>query len=85
MVDTINELKTRAIEAKDIGTEDALKLYDLGMKHPFVLIAAAAPTLKCYFCSKHRVISEWNAMVLHWQVKTRTLLFWNSGSRRSPG
>jgi biotin synthase-like enzyme len=39
---TINELKARAITAKDIGTEDALTLYGLGMKHPFVLIAAAA-------------------------------------------
>jgi biotin synthase len=42
MGDTINELKTRAIQAKDIGTEDALTLYDLGMEHPFFLMAAAA-------------------------------------------
>jgi biotin synthase len=42
MGDVINELTTRAIEAKDIGTEDALRLYNTGMKHPFVLIAAAA-------------------------------------------
>ena len=35
MVDTINELKTRAIEARDLGTENALALYDLGMKYPF--------------------------------------------------
>jgi biotin synthase len=42
MGDTINELKTRAKEAKDIGTEDALTLYNLGLKHPFFLMAAAA-------------------------------------------
>jgi biotin synthase len=42
MGDAINKLKVRAIEARDIGTEDALRLYNTGMKHPFVLIAAAA-------------------------------------------
>ena len=39
---TIDELKKRAIQAKDIGIEDALTLYDLGMKNPFLLMAAAA-------------------------------------------
>lgn len=42
MDDTIDELKTRAIKTKDIGTEDALILYKLGKEHPFFLIAAAA-------------------------------------------
>jgi biotin synthase len=41
MGDTINELKTRAIEAKDIRTQDALRLYKLGTKYPFFLMAAA--------------------------------------------
>lgn len=46
MSDTIDELKTRAIEAKDIGTEEALALYQDGMERPFFLMAAAAQILK---------------------------------------
>jgi len=38
----IDRLKIRAIEKKDISTEDALVLYKLGMDRPFALIAAAA-------------------------------------------
>lgn len=42
MGSAIDELKKRAVQAKDIGIEDALILYELGMKSPFLLMAAAA-------------------------------------------
>ena len=35
MGDVINELKSRALKAKDIGTEDAFALYKLGHECPF--------------------------------------------------
>ena len=42
MNDAIHELKKKAIEAKDLETEDALALYKLGTERPFMLMAAAA-------------------------------------------
>ena len=42
MNDTINKLKTRATKTKNIGIKDALTLYELGEKHLFFLLAAAA-------------------------------------------
>jgi len=41
MPNSINELKRRAIEAKDIVAQDAFTLYNLGMERPFLLMAAA--------------------------------------------
>jgi len=40
--DTIESYTKRAIEAKDIGSADALALYRLGTKKPFTLMAAAS-------------------------------------------
>ncbi|HVN97467.1 MAG TPA: biotin synthase BioB [Syntrophorhabdaceae bacterium] len=51
MPDNVLELKTRAIERKDIGAEDALVLYRLGMERPFSLMAAAAE-IREYFKGK---------------------------------
>jgi biotin synthase len=42
MDDVLKRLKDRAIEKKDIGFEDALALYRLGMETPFALMAAAS-------------------------------------------
>ena len=42
MDDVLKELKERAIERKDIGVEEALALYRIGMKAPFALMAAGS-------------------------------------------
>ncbi len=42
MDDVLKQLKERAIERKDIGFEDALALYRMGMKTPFALMAAGS-------------------------------------------
>ncbi|OPY68444.1 MAG: Biotin synthase [Syntrophorhabdaceae bacterium PtaU1.Bin034] len=42
MDDVLKQLKERAINAKDLGFDDALTLYRAGTRNPFVLMAAAS-------------------------------------------
>src|SRR5208337_3725183 len=42
MDDTLRQLKERALLTKDIGFDEALTLYRIGMETPFALMAAAS-------------------------------------------
>jgi biotin synthase len=42
MIDTLGQLKARALGTQDIGLGDALTLHEIGTKTPFALMAAAS-------------------------------------------